>query len=173
MSEFVDASFACLHSVFKSHVSLEVVVQNRVNKVTCISLSSLVHLLKCAQVVHPVQLRTLLLQIEPSNQHIHVIWSFSQSSCELCPHVLGCGFDAQLKASSVFLELQIALDVVCELVAVILISSSADNLELVEVHNLILVVLKSKDTPVDSSVCHYDDPVLSCNTEYSVHVLLY
>jgi hypothetical protein len=42
----------------------------------------------------------------------------------------------------------------------------------VEVHDLVLIILESKDGAIDSGVRCDDHPILSANAEYGVHVKL-
>ena len=58
---------------------------------------------------------------------------------------MGGGVDSWLKASPELLQLEALLDQVAELISVGLFSCTGHDLELVELHDLVLVVLEVED----------------------------
>ena len=122
MLELLNAQLHCGNSFVEGHVLLELVIENRVNKVPSIPLSSLVHLLQSSKIVHPVELCSLLNQVVASHQDVYLVWSFPQSGSEFSSHVLCGSINTELEACSILLELEVSLDEVRELVSLLLLS---------------------------------------------------
>ena len=81
------------------------------------------------------------------------------------------GVDAGLMTSSVLHELQVAHHQVRVLIAVSLLTSASHNLELVELHDLVIIVLQGEDRAVHVSVGADNNPVLAANSESRVHFI--
>ncbi len=68
--EFFDALAAGLETLLQSHIMSVVLVQDGVDEVAGVAVSALGHLLKCAQVVHPVKLGAFLDLIVATHEHV-------------------------------------------------------------------------------------------------------
>ena len=169
VSQLLDAVFASGFAFLHCHVFFEVVVQYWVNEIASISLSTLVNLLKSSKVVHPVQLSSWLLEIVSTHQKVNLVWSLSECCCEFSSHILCGSFNTELETSSVFLELEVSLNIVSELISVCLFAWGSYDLELVEIHNFVFIVFQGEDWSIDCAVSHYDNPVLACDSEACVH----
>ena len=64
--ELNDTFFSSSDSIIESHIMSKLIVEYGVNKVASISLCALINLLESSKIVHPVEFRSLFLQIIPS-----------------------------------------------------------------------------------------------------------
>ena len=145
------------------------VVQNRVDEVASITLCAFVDLLERAEIVHPIELRSLLLEVVASDQKVNVVWTLPECGGKLSSHILCSSFYAELKPGSVLHQLKVSFDVVSELISVGLFTSGSDDFILVEVHDFVLIVLQTKNRSINGSISHNDDPIFACNSEHCIH----
>ena len=163
-------TFLCgLNSLIERHVLVECIVENRINKVAGVALCTLVNLLQSTEVVHPEKLGSVLGVVVATHEQVNLEWSRPQCLCHFSSHVLRAGLNTELVTSSELLEGEISLDVVSELVSVRLLTGQTHHLVGAQLRDLVFIVLKREDRPIDGSISHDERPVLSCYSERGVH----
>ena len=128
------------NTFFEGHILSKVVVQNWVNKVTSVPVSSFLHLLQSAEVVHPIKFCLFFDEIVATDQNVCLVRRFSQRDCHFRSDELCSRLDIRFVPRAVLKELEVAHDEVGKLVAVSLLSWAWHNLELVQLHNFVIVV---------------------------------
>ena len=86
--QFFNAFPGSSDTLIKSHIMLEVLVKDGINKVARISLSTLIHLLEGTEIVHPVQLGSLLFMVIATDEEVNLVWCASQGLGHLSSHPL-------------------------------------------------------------------------------------
>jgi len=84
----MNALFHRSDALFKGHIMAEIVIENGVDKVCCIPVSSFGNLLKGSEIVHPVELCFSSAVLEPANEAVHLIGCTTKCISKLGPHVL-------------------------------------------------------------------------------------
>ena len=168
-AELYNALSHGFHSLFEGHVLLEVLVENGVHEVGGVSVGSLAHTLEATKVVQVVHLGFFFDVVIATEEDVDLVRSTSKSFGHLGAHVLSSLFYSRLETSLHFHEVQVAHDVVSELVALGLLTGSSTDLRLVHLHDFIFVTLESKDGPVDVGISNDNAPVLSTNSKNRVH----
>lgn len=113
---------AGIETLLESHVLLEAVVEDRVDKVASVAVGALRDLLESAKVVHPVHFSGLLVEIVPSDEHVDLVGGFTQGFGHLGANELGSRLNIGLVACAILLQLKVAHNVVRELVSVLLLA---------------------------------------------------
>ena len=169
-SELLDALAAGFESLLQGHILSVVLVEDGVDEVAGVAMGALGHLLESAQVVHPVELGGLLDLVVSAHKDVDLEGLLrSQGAGHLSAEVVGSGLDRGLKAGPNLLELQVSHHEVGEPVAVSLLTSRCQHLELVQLHDLVVIMLECEDRAIDSGVSADDHPVFSADSKYRVH----
>ena len=107
--QFYDTFLASLDSFVQVHVLLKRITEHRVDEVSGIAVSSLRSLLKCAQVVHPVEFGALLIKVVSAHEAVDLEWCSSEGGGHLGAHPLGCRLDIWLVSGPELHKLHVAL----------------------------------------------------------------
>ena len=168
--QLLDTSSASSFALIQSHVLSPLVVQDRVDEVASISMSSLGNLLQSAQIVHPVQLGAVVDLIPSAKQNVHLEWaSRSEGGGQLASQEIGSGFKSGGVSSSELVKLQISEHEVSVLVAISLLTSGSHDGVRVELRNLVISMGESEDRAVQGSVRADNSPALAAKSESRVH----
>ena len=103
-------------------------------------------LLESTKVVHPVKLCLFLKLIVAAHEDVDLEGGAgSERLCHLGADKVRGGLNAGLEASSDFLQLQVPHHQVSKLIPISLFASRRKNLELIQLHDLVVVVLQCED----------------------------